>query len=317
MHVNFSSMSRSPKRITKPDMEKHMIKRRTLALATSITLSGMFAAGPAQAGSLATSVLDITNFTISRGGAILDFNTDFGGRITPTNTADISASLNGAALTGSKNGAGEDIDLQPVRVGNLGVPPYANNAYTAFTAPPTSSFALADQSQFGSPITGLVVGGVPVTGPATASHAAYVTLDNPGDGSSTANNGLQAGFNFTFNHGGSIDLAFNARAYLEATTNATAVFPTNASSQYSLVFSIRDLTTNTDIVVWKPDGSSTAGDTDHKGLTAMSDPFSLNDALSRSAPFNGQSFSGQPRAVRSVDYGPPRPLTCWQTTIIN
>ncbi|HEY6043927.1 MAG TPA: EDSAP-1 family PEP-CTERM protein [Nitrosospira sp.] len=269
------------------------MKLKTLAVATSIALSAMSTIAPAQAGSLATAVLDITNFTISRGGTTLDFNTDFGGRITPTNTADISASLNGATLTDSKNGAGEDIDLQPVRVGNLGVPSYTNNAYTAFTAPPVSSFALADQSQFGSPITGLVVGGVPVTTPATASHAAYVSLDTPGDGSSTANNGLQAGFNFALNHGGSIDLAFNARAYLEATTNATAVFPTNASSQYSLVFSIRDLATNTDIVVWKPDGGgSVVGDADHKGLTAVSDPFSLNDALSRSAPFNGQSFSG-------------------------
>ena len=243
------------------------MKLKTLAVATSIALSAMFAVGPAQAGSVATSVLDITNFTISRGGVTLDFNTDFGGRITPTNTADVSASLNGVTLTDSRNGAGEDIDLQPVRVGNLGVPSYANNAYTAFTAPPVSSFALADQSQFGSPITGLVVGGVPVTTPATASHAAYVSLDSAGDGSSTANNGLQAGFNFALNHGGPIDLTFDARAYLEATTNPSAIFPTNASSQYSLVFTIRDLAANTDIVVWKPDGAgSVVGDADHKGL---------------------------------------------------
>ena len=156
------------------------MKLKRLAVATSIALAAMFAVGPTQAGSVATSVLDITNFTISRGGVTLDFNTDFGGRITPTNTADVSASLNGVTLTDSRNGAGEDIDLQPVRVGNLGVPSYANNAYTAFTAPPVSSFALADQSQFGSPITGLVVGGVPVTTPATASHAAYVSLDSVG-----------------------------------------------------------------------------------------------------------------------------------------
>jgi hypothetical protein len=252
----------------------------------------MSVAGSAQAGSVATSVLDITNFTIGRGGTTLDFNTDFGGRITPTNTADISASLNGTTLTDGRNGAGEGIDLQPLRVGNLTTPAYANNSYTAFTAPPASSFALADQSQFGSPITGLVVGGVPVTTPATASHAAYVSLDAPGDGSSTANNGLQAGFTFALNHGGPIDLTFDARAYLEATTNASAIFPTNASSQYSLVFTVRDLAANTDIVVWKPDGSSVVGDANHTGLTAVSDPFSLNDALSRSAPFNGQSFSG-------------------------
>jgi hypothetical protein len=137
----------------------------------------------------------------------------------------------------------------------------------------------------------LVVGGVPVTSPATASHAAYVSLDAPGDGSSTANNGLQAGFTFALNHGGPIDLAFNARAYLEATTNASAIFPTNASSQYSLVFTIRDLVSGSDIVVWKPDGSSTTGDADHTGLTAVSDPFNLNNAVARSAPFNGQSLA--------------------------
>ena len=51
------------------------------------------------------------------------------------------------------------------------------------------------------------------------------------------------------------------------------------------------MATNTDIVVWKPDGSSTAGDTDHTGLTAVSDPFNLNNAISRSAPFNGQSLA--------------------------
>ena len=65
------------------------MKLKTLAVATSIALSAMLAVGPAHAGSVATSVLDITNFTISRGGMTLDFNTDFGGRITPTNTADI------------------------------------------------------------------------------------------------------------------------------------------------------------------------------------------------------------------------------------
>ena len=195
-------------------------------------------------------------------------------------------------MTDSRNGAGEGIDLQPVRVGNLGVPSYTNNAYAAFTAPPVSSFALADQSQFGSPVTGLVVGGVPITTPCDGFSCGLCFSGCPGDGSSTANNGLQAGFTFALNHGGPIDLAFNARAYLEATTNATAVFPANASSSMPGL---------------RPQGSGhehrhrgleagwwrlRSGDADHKGLTAVSDPFSLNDALSRSAPFNGQSFSG-------------------------
>ena len=113
------------------------------------------------------------------------------------------------------------------------------------------------------------------------------------------------------NHGGPIDLKFDARAYLEATTNASAVFPTNASHNIacnSLSGIWPRIPTSS---VWKPDGSSIAGDADHRGLTTVLDPFNLNDAVSRSAPFNGQSLAAglAPGVAHSSD--------TWHATTLN
>jgi hypothetical protein len=267
---------------------EQIMKLKTLTLATSVALSAMAVVGPAQAGALATSVLDLTNFTISRGGTVLDFNNDFGGRIAPTNSADISATLGGVTNPLSQNGTGQDIDLHSVNVGTP-VPGYTENSFAVYSNPALASFALADQRQLGSPITNLPdpSGGV-VTNPATAEHSAYVVLDSQGAGSSVANNALQAGFTFSVNHGGPIDLAFNARAYLEAFTDPASAFPTNAAAQYSLQFAITDLATGAAVVRWTPDGNNAdnvAGSS--FGIFNENDPFTLNASVSRSAPFNG------------------------------
>ncbi len=266
------------------------MKLKTLALATSIALSAMSVAGTAQASSLATSILDITNFTFKNAsGSILnvsDFNV-----IAPSNSADISTSLNNTTLTDNRSGVGEDLDLFHKIVGTA-VPAYVENSYAVYTNPPASSFALADQSQFGSPISGFVVNGVPVSSPGTASHGAYVVLDSTGDGSSTANNSLNSGFNFTTASGGAITFSFDARAYLEAFTGAGSAFPTAAASQYSLIFTIDDLVSGANVVTWKPDGSVNFGSTNAFGLTAETDPFNLNDTVARNSPFNGSSFRG-------------------------
>lgn len=264
------------------------MKLKTLALATSIALSAMSAVGTAHAGALATSVLDMTNFTIFKGGNILDrsaFNL-----LTITNTADVSANLNGVTSTDSGLGSGQDIDLGFVNVGGTGG--YVENSYAVISNPPASTFAVADQSQFGSPIAGLEVGGVPIPTPATASQAAYVSLDTVGDGSSTANNGLTSSFIFTLGEGGELDFSFNARAYLEAFTDPAELFPTSASAQYSLFFTIDDLTTGTNVVNWQPDGISLDGTGTSFGITNEVDPFRLNDAVARNAPLNGTSFRG-------------------------
>src|SRR5688500_5889754 len=100
------------------------MKLKKIVLATSIALSTMAAAGTVQAHALATSVLDITNFTINRDGAIL--NRDQFSNLFISNTADISASLNGVGTTASLSGAGEDLDLGIICQGS-GCPGIAPN----------------------------------------------------------------------------------------------------------------------------------------------------------------------------------------------
>src|SRR5687768_13013864 len=92
------------------------MKLKTLALATGFALAAMSVVGTAQATSLATSILDIRNLTFrDSAGAILDVS-NFAA-ISPTNTADISTSLNGTTLTDQRTGAGEDIDLGHIVLG--------------------------------------------------------------------------------------------------------------------------------------------------------------------------------------------------------
>lgn len=268
------------------------MKLKELALATSVALTALTAAGTAQAGALATSVLDITNFFFTQGGGGRGLTTSDFSILAPANTSDVSASLNGTTVTGTASGVGQDLDIAFKSVGTVS-PPYTENSFSVYTNPPTSSFALADQAQFGSPISGLVVNGVPVGTPASASHAAYVVLDSQADGSSTANNGLTAGFVFSLAQAGGIDIKFDSRAYLEAFTDPTSRFPTASSAAYNLTFTLRDLVTGSNIVVWKPDGVSADNVAGASfGIFNEVDPFSLNDAVSRNAPFNGTSFSG-------------------------
>lgn len=262
------------------------MKLKTLTLATGFALSAMSVAGVAQADALATSVLDITGFTISQGGTAL--NASQFDILVLTDTADISASLNGTTVSASPpTSPGTGINVAPVSVGTV-APAYTADSFSVYTNPPQGTFALADQIIVGAPITGLAQ----VLG-ARAGQAAYVSLLGGGDGSSSANNGLSSSFIFALNQGGVLDFTFNARAYLEAYTSAGQSFPTTASAQYSLIFTISDLNNNGAIVLnWTPDGTSNAGSAGALGLTAETDPFSLNAARSRNAPFNGTSFAG-------------------------
>ena len=262
------------------------MKLKTLALATGMAVAAMAATGSAQASALATSVLDITNFKIFQNGAPLDASSF--SALVLTDTADISASLSGTTVSNAQASPGTGIDMTSVRVGTV-TPPYVENSFAVYTNPPLGTFSLADQIITGAPITGLPG----QTFGARAGHGAYVALLGAGDGSSQANNGLNSTFIFTPNSGGALTFTFDARAYLEAFTSAGETFPTNAASQYSLAFTIDNLSTGgTNVVSWKPDGFSAPGAGSAFGLTAEVDPFSLNDTVSRNAPFNGTSFRG-------------------------
>jgi hypothetical protein len=271
------------------------MKLKTLALATSIALSTMSVAGTAQAGALSSSVMDITNFTLFKGGAQINVSDFAQGSLGISNTADISTQLGAATLQDGDLSVGQDIDLAPLRLGDAN-PAYANNAYTAFGSPPGSTFSLADQSQFGSPVSGLVVGGDPIDPAATSSHGAYVSLLTEDDGSSTANNGLNTSFAFALGEAGALDFAFDARAYLEAFTTADEVIPAAASAAFGLIFTLVDIegghgTPGATIMNWEPDGSNNAGSAGAFGLTAETDPFDLTQAVSRNSPVNGSSLA--------------------------
>ena len=269
------------------------MKLKTLALATGFALTAMSAAGSAQASALATSVLDITNFQISNSGGTRLTNADFNALLL-TDTADMSAQLGATTNSNGGSSPGTGINLTGAgglfaKVGTV-LPAYTADTFSVYTSnggtSPVSNFALADQIIEGSPIGAGALG--------HAGQAAYVSLlGSNQDGSSTANNGLNASFIFKLAQAGGVMFSFDARAYLEAYTSALEKFPTNASAQYSLVYTIDNLSTGgTNIVTWKPDGANNAGSAGAKGLTAETDCFNLNDGISRNAPFNGASYRG-------------------------
>lgn len=267
------------------------MKLKTMIMATSIGFSSMAFVGSAQATALATSILDITGFQIQRDGVALDAGAF--SALVLTDTADISASLNGITSSSGTTSPGTGIDLPYVNQG-VPVPAYTENTFSMLTNPPVGTFSLSDQIIAGAPITGLDdgAGGVLPLG-AQAGHGAYVALlDGDNDGSAAANNGLNATFNFVLAEGGAVDFVFDARAYLEAFTSATEVFPGSASAAMSLSFTIDNLDAGTNVVTWTPDGIVGAGGAGAIGIAAETDPFSLNDAISRNAPFNGTSFRG-------------------------
>ena len=137
-----------------------------------------------------------------------------------------------------------------------GTSPYIDNSFAVITNPPTSTFSTADAAQTGSPISGLVVGGVDIDPAATARQASYVPLDDPAIGSSTANNGLDSTFSFVLGQGGALDFSFDARAYLEAFTSPSETFPTSSSAEYGLIFTLDDLgglTGEDKLINWEPD----------------------------------------------------------------
>ncbi len=269
------------------------MKQKKLALATGLAIAAMCAVGSAHAAALATSVLDITNFQLSNSSGARLTGGDFAALLL-TDTADMSAQLGSTTNANSGSSPGTGINLTGAgglfaKVGTV-LPAYAADTFSVYTSnggtSPVSNFAVADQIIEGSPIGSGPLG--------HAGHAAYVSLSGSGqDGSSTANNGLNSSFIFKLAQAGGVTISFDARAYMEAYTSALEKFPTNASAQYSLVFTLDDLTTGgTNIVTWKPDGTSNAGSAGAKGITAETDCFNLNDGISRNAPFNGASFRG-------------------------
>ncbi|MBV1929884.1 MAG: PEP-CTERM sorting domain-containing protein [Gammaproteobacteria bacterium] len=248
--------------------------KTTKSSMAAVAVAGSFAllgASAVQADVLATSVLQINNLTFSKtGGATLDI-ADFGGGITYTSTADISAELGGVTVSDSDSTIlAATIDLAPACVGTC--PAIVDNAFPIFSAgagDPSSQFAAADQYQADSPISGI---GAAVG--ADIESSAYVSLLGQNTGSSTGNNNLNSSWVFA-GYSGSIDVDFDATAYLEAFVSPDSLFPSFATASYSVVFTVVDLSLGGLVVDNWVVGSTIDAD----------NPFSLNDTRSANSPF--------------------------------
>lgn len=280
------------------------LKQTSLAL-VSAGLLVLALPGAAKADALATSLIQLSNFKISDADGQLslsDFST-----LSYNSTADASANLNGvleSATASSSNATPIDIRTSQsgVIVYNPGgavatdicvgaCPEQLNNAFTAFTGPPGSSFAAADQNEIGSPISGLDAS----TG-ATVEAGSWVSLNSAGDGSSTANNGLDSTFRLVLTGEPgtrTLTFAFDALAYMEAFVSAGSLNVTNAQTSYKVLFNITDGVTGNSIFNWEPDGvdcdlGASCGGSTSVGVASETDPFDLNDAASRNDALPGQ-----------------------------
>ena len=257
-------------------MKTFKTKKNGVAAVAAVSSLALFSAGSVQADALAVSVLQINNLIFSQGGTALDI-TDFTKGITYTSTADISAQLGNTIDSPGlqQTNSASTIDMAPACVGAC--PAIVDNAFPILSSTfgnPSSQFAAADQNQVGSPITGLLP---PPVG-ADIESAAYVSLIGQDAGSSTGNNNLNSSWAFS-NVSGTIDVDFDATAYLEAFVSSDSLFPSFATASYSVSFSLTEVDTVT--------GVSTLLDDWVVGNEA-SDPFTLNTTRSANSPvFNG------------------------------
>lgn len=231
-------------------------KRTSLAL-VSAGLLALTIPGLAQAYTMASSMVNMTNFEIlGSDGEILDAtgaNTttptgDFAA-LTFTSTADQTASLTGYT-TLSNSGGTAPIDYDPICVGgacNI----LTNNSFPPLYAPPsTGNYSTADQLENDAPVSGLTDFG----SPATVASGTYVGLDTGTvEGSATANNNLNSSFNFVLTQDTGITFSFDADAFLQVAMTADEIFSGDASASYTMDFTITNQDTGLVAWTWAPD----------------------------------------------------------------
>ena len=269
------------------------------AIALSLSASAI-AFNTAQAGALATSVVQLSNFTISHaGGGIVDvseFNT-----LNFTSSADTSASFSGATSTGTAPASTNfrsDLYNQVVGAAPTAHTSYSNNDFTPLssgTGWPDGNFAIGDQLESGSPISGFFMdasgaqvqsgtpGATAVTPNATLSNASYVSVGSTGTGSAASNNGLESKFSFS-GISGALKFNFNISAYLEAFLTPGEAAPSTASSSFSVIFSLKDQTSPFAGELILRDGTSAGG------LTGLSGTFAKTGAANAPGTGIGGAF---------------------------
>lgn len=236
-------------------------KRTSLAL-VSAGLIAMALPGAVHAYTMASSMINMTNFQIlGSDGAILDAtgaNTltptgDFA-VLTFTSTADQSVSLTSFATINNTSNAAP-INFAPICVG-AGCNPITtvatpDNLFPKLSAPPaTGNYSAADQSESGAPVDNLA--GFP--DPANVASGSYVGLDTGTvDGSANSNNNLNSSFIFVLTQDTGITFSFDVDAWLQVAMTADEIFDGTATSSYQMDFTITNQTTGLPVWTFAPD----------------------------------------------------------------
>jgi hypothetical protein len=265
-----------------------------LAVATAAAL-GLGVAGTAQADALATSILQLNN---------LEFNDPTSGAIITngvnvvvvgfTQNASASATLNGVTQdSGTVVGVG--IDIAPQCVGACGDARLADNVFGVFSTAlgdPAINVSSADQREAGSPVANI---GLPT--PATVEASSITSLVDGGAGNAHAQNGLTAQFDFIVTGTGTVEINFDALAYLEAFVTPGGLGE-NAQATYSTSFRLTQNVggVQNTIFTWAPDGLPGG----IVGGVEVLDPFTLNANVASIDPAGGVSAVGAAVGVKNA-----------------
>jgi len=254
-----------------------------IAIAVSAGLSaGM--AGQAQADALAKSLINITNFILTKGGTtpfdITDF-TQLSVLDRLTNSATLNSSSDFHVALGTTPGGTVDA-LQAC----VGACTSGQNNFSKDFPPPTGTFARSDSLLEGSPITG--------TPSPVGTHAGTISetsiLNANAAGGSDAEIIFTTTFQFVLAHDvAQADIEFNADTELLAWTGPGTLPGTSAGAGFKWEVTLVDGVTGATLIDWVPDGNILTGT--QTGLTVVAEGCTL--VANASATFNQPSPPSQ------------------------
>lgn len=246
------------------------ISKKLLPLAVAAAVAGGIS-GQANAGVIAQSVLEITNFRfLDAGGALLS-NDQFDS-FAFTDSTDATANLNGASMTDSdsRNTFGP-LDVAQQCVGNC---VFGANDYTHHNLPTDADVARGDTILENSPLAG--------TGFATGADArslAEAQVQGASDGSAQSNLGLLSQFSFNLASAGAVEIAFDADMWLRAFIEAASAPGASAQASSSWSIELEEVGVGT-IFEWTPNGQVNG----IVGGTENADPCDLSRTIAALSP---------------------------------
>jgi hypothetical protein len=254
-----------------------------IALAVSAAL-GVGMAGQAQADALAVSLINITNFILTKGGTtpfdISDFTQlSVQDRLTNSATLDSGSAFHFAQGTTP----GGTVDALQACVGACTNP---ENDFSKHFPPPTATFARSDSLLEGSPITG--------TPSPVGTHAGTIAETSIFNANATGGSDAEIIFTTTFqfvlaHDVAQADIEFNADTELLAWTGLGTLPGTSAGAGFKWEVTLVDGVTGATLIDWVPDGNILTGT--QTGLTVVSEDCSL--VANASATFNQPSPPSQ------------------------